>query len=105
METSAETKLHTTKAMQVMQAFLDGQQIQCCRCGETRSWDTVTYPTWNWDGFEYRVVPLSDKTFEESVRAHLKAVIENSPSSTPQVCGCGRRAMKDLYRKLFNEEP
>lgn len=100
MEPKDETKL----ALEVMQAFLDGQQIQCRRRCKN-CWEPVTDPTWNWDGVEYRVAPLPDKTFEESVRAHLKAVIENSPSSTPHVCGCGKRAAKDLYRKLFNEEP
>ena len=96
-----ETKLHTTKALEVMQAFLDGQPIQCRRYGETRYWDTAENPTWNWDGFEYRVAPLPDKTFEESVRAHLKEEIDLRIG----ICGCGREAMKDLYRKLFNEEP
>ena len=94
----SETRLCTTKAIEVMQAFLDGQPIQCRMVGRA-SWEKVSEPMWNWDSYEYRVAP----TFEESVRAHLKDKLKDQgPCRT---CGRSRRELTDLYRKLFNEEP
>lgn len=88
----------TDHRVEVMQAYLDGKAIEVKSVG---SWRRCYTPLWNWDGFEYRVAPLPDKTFEESVRAHIQEQLKSGSN----MCGCSRKHLTNLYRKLFNEEP
>lgn len=55
--------MKTKEMIAVMQAFIDGEEIQCKRLGSSES-DWFNYsngnkPAWNWSDFEYRVKPRS----------------------------------------------
>jgi hypothetical protein len=42
------------KAIEVMEAYLNGAEIQF-KMGYSKVWIKTTDPQWNWDGCEYRV--------------------------------------------------
>ena len=46
----------TKKAIEVMQAFVDGKEIECKYSGGDR-WAGAPVPSWAWDAFDYRVKP------------------------------------------------
>ena len=50
-------KEQTLKAIEVMQAYVEGKKIQYCDDGW--DWDVVDNPSWDWIGIEYRVKPVS----------------------------------------------
>jgi hypothetical protein len=49
----------TKKAIEVMQAFVDGKTVQCSEPeGEAGyGWRAEKEPLWQWDNFRYRVKP------------------------------------------------
>jgi hypothetical protein len=44
----------TKEAIKVMQAFVDGKEVQSMYDGK---WASVTVPRWNWDDTQYRIKP------------------------------------------------
>lgn len=44
----------TKKAIEVMQAFVDGKTVHANR-RKTSFWYNSTTPVWNWDTYEYRI--------------------------------------------------
>lgn len=46
----------TKKAIEVMQAFVDGKAIET-RGAESKLWTIATDPFWNFDHFRYRIKP------------------------------------------------
>jgi hypothetical protein len=44
----------TKEAIRVMQAFVDGKEVQSMYDGK---WASVTVPRWNWDDTQYRIKP------------------------------------------------
>jgi len=49
-------KEQTIEAIRVMQAFVDGKEVEYKHRG-TVEWDTITTPHWNWINCEYRIKP------------------------------------------------
>lgn len=48
--------IEDTKAkIAVMQAFVDGKQIEYYHSATRDGWQSVTYPTWRWHNTNYRV--------------------------------------------------
>ena len=47
----------TIERIKVMQAFVDGAEIQECR-RDNDKWNTVSPPHWNWVDYTYRIKPL-----------------------------------------------
>jgi hypothetical protein len=45
----------TKKAIEVMQAFVDGKKIETKGPGEIHHWYEIGDPSWNWLTVEYRV--------------------------------------------------
>jgi hypothetical protein len=50
------TKEQTKEAIKVMQAFVDGKEVQARDVGLER-WNAVIIPRWNLEDFEYRIKP------------------------------------------------
>ena len=46
----------TIEAIRVMQAFVDGKDVESKYNGE---WATIYVPRWNWDNTEYRIKPTA----------------------------------------------
>ena len=51
-------KEQTIEAIRVMQAFVDGKEVQFRHRGLVE-WDTVIVPTWNWSDIEFRIKPTA----------------------------------------------
>jgi len=47
---------HTKEAIRVMQAFVDGKEVEYLHSG-TEGWVTTTNPSWNWTNCFYRIKP------------------------------------------------
>jgi len=49
----------TPEKIAVMQAFLDGETIQCRKHGSKKNWGVVRNPdpSWNWKDTDYRIKP------------------------------------------------
>ena len=45
----------TIEAIRVMQAFVDGKEVECCRAFE--EWGTTKKPSWNWMDCIFRIKP------------------------------------------------
>ncbi len=54
-------KEKTKAAIAVMQAYVDGAEIECCPV-EDCVWEFVRCPVWNWYRYDYRVKP-TPRTF------------------------------------------
>jgi len=50
------TKEQTIEAIKVMQAFVDGKEVEW-RDGKFEGWETIISPKWNWHDNEYRIKP------------------------------------------------
>lgn len=50
-------KEQTLKAIEVMQAYVEGKKIQYAPCGGR--WREADDPSWDWIGMDYRVKPVS----------------------------------------------
>ena len=48
------TREQTIEAIRVMQAFVDGKEVQSMYAG---NWQTVTVPRWDWPNYNYRIKP------------------------------------------------
>jgi len=46
----------TKEAIRVMQAFVDGKEVEYLHSG-TEGWVTTTNPSWNWTNCFYRIKP------------------------------------------------
>jgi hypothetical protein len=46
----------TKEAIKVMQAFVDGKEVEYLHSG-TEGWVTTTNPSWNWTNCFYRIKP------------------------------------------------
>ena len=46
----------TKEAIRVMQAFVDGKEVELWYGGK---WSLVDVPTWNWDDTQYRIKPTA----------------------------------------------
>jgi hypothetical protein len=45
----------TKEAIRIMQAFVDGEELQSMN--PAGNWASVTVPRWNWDDTQYRIKP------------------------------------------------
>lgn len=48
----------TIEAIRVMQAFVDGKEVECWHHG-LEGWDTTKNPSWNWINCTFRIKPTS----------------------------------------------
>lgn len=51
----------TAGKIAVMQAYLDGKQIQVCHNNEWKDWVISLAPTWDWGNHKYRIKPEEEK--------------------------------------------
>lgn len=48
--------MKTTKEMiEVMTAYDNGAEIECCEIGKTMGWSKYKYPSFSWGFFDYRI--------------------------------------------------
>ena len=83
----------TAKAIEVMQAFVDGKPVECLeRFGGNKRWYPLDNANWNWHGFDYRVKPESREwwilpecsvVFSSQDDAKHFAAVNTRPVSTP----------------------
>ena len=50
------TKEETEKRIEVMQAYVDGKELQVI-CRDMKTWEDVVDPNWEWGHLDYRVKP------------------------------------------------
>lgn len=50
------TKEDIVECIKVMQAYVEGKQIQYVD-SETEDWSDIESPIWNWDSYDYRIKP------------------------------------------------
>lgn len=69
----------TREQIEVMQAFLEGKEIEQAPQLDLSNWWTVAFPVWDWSHFEYRIKPEPPKpkyrpfeTIEEILDAKRK---------------------------------
>jgi hypothetical protein len=48
----------TIEAIRIMQAFVDGKEVQSRHVGLER-WNTAISPKWNWRDFKYQIKPTA----------------------------------------------
>ena len=52
------TREQTIEAIRVMQAFVDGKEVECLAHGYD-GWDTTNNPMWNWAYCTFRIKPTA----------------------------------------------
>ena len=65
------TKEETKRMIEVMQAFVDGEEIEYTDRDNRTPWRTsahVDYPAWNWGSRDYRVKPKPRELFQNCYR-------------------------------------
>lgn len=70
----------TEQHIAVMQAALDGEQIQCRERGNSKPWIVVSDIVWNFSEFEYRIMVDQEK---EAYRVYLEGFNAKSQYSGP----------------------
>lgn len=53
--------MNTKEMIEVMQAHLDGKNIEYSPADSQKDWKPVGIPSWNWDAYDYRVAPEPKK--------------------------------------------
>ena len=48
------TREQTIEAIRVMQAYVDGKEVEC---KYPYGWDRIDQPNWNWNNLDYRIKP------------------------------------------------
>lgn len=60
------TKEDIAECIKVMQAYVEGKQIQYVD-SETEDWADIESPIWNWDTYDYRIKPeLEYRPFKDA---------------------------------------
>ena len=54
MEGIEMTREQTKEAIRVMQAYVDGKDVECKYLG---GWERIDQPNWNWNNHDYRIKP------------------------------------------------
>ena len=52
------TREQTIEAIRVMQAFVDGKEVECWH-RRLEGWDTTNNPSWNWMDCTFRIKPTA----------------------------------------------
>lgn len=82
------TRQETIEAIKVMQAYLDGKEVEC---KYPYGWDKIDQPTWGWQRTSYRIKPTS--TFrpwtadEVPLGAWMRAKDPNYGNRRSLMCG------------------
>ena len=66
--------------IEVMEHYKNGGEVECVEKGNN-NWEILDAPVWNWDDFDYRIVPSKQKvTIEKWLieENDIKFVVETS---------------------------
>jgi alkanesulfonate monooxygenase SsuD/methylene tetrahydromethanopterin reductase-like flavin-dependent oxidoreductase (luciferase family) len=73
-------KEETRKAIEVMQAYVDGEQIELqWSVGEWETYDHDGKPTWNWSKYDYRIKPKPREWWLDLNIGRFHADVEKLP--------------------------
>ena len=68
----------TKKAIEVMQAFVDGKEIQYLSDGNWFSYSLPATPAWAWSETEYRVKPETITCWITVLNGHVASTVHDS---------------------------
>jgi hypothetical protein len=79
----------TKEAIRVMQAFVDGKDLEVL--GPVGKWEPVHFPRWGWDDTKYRIKPTATLRPWTADEVPLGAWMrtKNSPHSGRRIMICG----------------
>lgn len=95
-------KEETKRALVVMEAWVNGCDIQIKPWYSDAAWQDTESPTWNWDGFNYRVKPVPVNVQAWAVISETgdyKRVFESHPAACiflSQLCSPKSYAIVEL---------
>ena len=69
------TKQETIECIKVMQAFVDGKEIEYLDLRRNKEWRHASYPIWDWTTFNYRIKSEPEKSRQELLD-ELKQLIQ-----------------------------
>ena len=100
----SRTLAESTESMiAVMEAFLEGRQIQS-RAGD-EEWRDNPYPSWQWAEYEFRVKPKEPLEFDLFIDPDGRLLGEYRPSGMIEKLGriTGGRGWKIRVREITND--
>jgi hypothetical protein len=68
----------TKEAIAVMQAFVDGKEVQCL--APNKEWMAIDYPSWNFTSYTYRIKPTAKLRPWTADEVPLGAWMRNVPN-------------------------
>lgn len=72
------TKEDIVECIKVMQAYVEGKQIQYVD-SETEDWADIESPIWNWDSYDYRIKPGSEYRPFKNVDECWQEMLKHKP--------------------------
>lgn len=70
MQRNEEDVKETLRKIAVMQAWVDGKEVECAFKGD--SYYVPVYPAWNWDTYDYRVKEVIPICLAETSKKKVK---------------------------------
>lgn len=92
------TKEDIAECIKVMQAYVEGKQIQYVD-SETEDWADIESPIWNWDTYDYRIKPeLEYRPFKDADECWQEMLKHQPFGWTKKACGhCNFLHIMELY--------
>lgn len=92
------TKEDIAECIKVMQAYVEGKQIQYVD-SETEDWADIESPIWNWDTYDYRIKPeLEYRPFKDADECWQEMLKHEPFGWTKKTCGhCNFLHIMELY--------
>ncbi len=92
------TKEDIAECIKVMQAYVEGKQIQYVD-SETEDWADIESPIWNWDTYDYRIKPEPKYRPFKNAEECWQEMLKHQPFGwTKKTCGhCNFLHIMELY--------
>jgi hypothetical protein len=92
------TKEDIAECIKVMQAYVEGKQIQYVD-SETEDWADIESPIWNWDTYDYRIKPEPEyRPFKDADECWQEMLKHQPFGWTKKTCGhCNFLHIMELY--------
>jgi hypothetical protein len=92
------TKEDIAECIKVMQAYIEGKQIQYVD-SETEDWADIESPIWNWDTYDYRIKPEPEyRPFKDADECWQEMLKHEPFGWTKKTCGhCNFLHIMELY--------
>lgn len=95
------TKEDIAECIKVMQAYVEGKQIQYVD-SETEDWADIESPIWNWDTYDYRIKPEPEYRPFKDADECWQEMLKHQPFGWIKCRGCYFNivAVTDVYAYL-----